>query len=149
MFFWQRNKRELKIRYQLSDTHGVFWPEIDSSTRAYELWLTTCFELFILNPTQDGYLEYNFSPNTNWDCYLFNSYRSPNPVQRFDVPNPCMTVPEIGVLEVELTLPWESERYLSNPTAVIEDDHGLNFYAYKHAPERADFHFQDGLSLQL
>lgn len=43
--------------------------------RTDELWRTTCFELFLRRPGQEGYLEFNFAPSGQWAAYGFDGYR--------------------------------------------------------------------------
>lgn len=38
--------------------------------RTLKLWEKTCFELFIKN-NRDEYLEFNFSPRFEWNCFYF------------------------------------------------------------------------------
>lgn len=38
--------------------------------RVMKLWEKTCFELFIKNES-DSYVEFNFSPNFEWNCFYF------------------------------------------------------------------------------
>ena len=66
----------LKVRYELQgDTETLMLPLVDEPARRDRLWQTTCFELFIRRPEGDSYLEYNFSPSTEWALYRFAAYR--------------------------------------------------------------------------
>ena len=44
--------------------------------RILKLWEKTCFELFIKNKS-DQYIEFNFSPNFEWNCFYFNKQGDP------------------------------------------------------------------------
>jgi hypothetical protein len=44
--------------------------------RADGLWRRTCFELFLLDPASEAYLEFNFSPSGQWAAYRFDGYRT-------------------------------------------------------------------------
>src|SRR3954467_14639798 len=50
-------------------------PAICAPRRADGLWQHTCCELFIAERAGKGYVEFNFSPSTEWACYGFSSYR--------------------------------------------------------------------------
>jgi hypothetical protein len=43
--------------------------------RTDELWLHTCFELFLLDPESGAYREFNFAPSGRWAAYSFDGYR--------------------------------------------------------------------------
>jgi hypothetical protein len=57
-------------------------------TRADELWKHTCCELFLLNPADGSYLEFNFSPSGRWAAYHFDAYREG--MRKFEVQRPCI-----------------------------------------------------------
>ena len=40
------------------------------------LWKSTCFEVFLLDPSKGAYLEFNFAPSGQWAAYQFDGYRS-------------------------------------------------------------------------
>jgi hypothetical protein len=44
--------------------------------RSYGLWERTCFELFLRQPDDERYYEFNFSPSGEWAAFGFDSYRS-------------------------------------------------------------------------
>jgi len=56
--------------------------------RADGLWKTTCFELFLLDPDDGSYLEFNFSPSGQWAAYRFDSYREG--MRPLEVQRPCI-----------------------------------------------------------
>ena len=45
-------------------------------SRVMKLWEKTCFELFIKNGA-GSYLEFNFSPNFEWNCFYFKNKGDP------------------------------------------------------------------------
>ncbi len=47
-----------------------------AKNRTLNLWEKTCFELFIKNES-DEYVEFNFSPNFQWNCFYFKKPGSP------------------------------------------------------------------------
>lgn len=116
------------------------------SKRQDELWKSTCFEAFVAI-SQNNYIEFNFSPTGNWNCYRFSGYREN--MRQFS---------EIELLDFTI-LSNNSENQgnyhcrmsvkLANPlpiskmgmTAVIQTTNGnINYWALKHGGEKADFH---------
>ena len=66
---------KLEANFHVGDELDLRWPEFQAMTRASKLWQSTCFELFVGNPDQAGYLEFNFSPSGQWNCFSFSDYR--------------------------------------------------------------------------
>jgi hypothetical protein len=65
----------LEYRYTLvGDLSRVDFPVMREGRHADRLWTRTCFECFFLSP--DGqYVEFNFSPSSEWAVYEFKGYR--------------------------------------------------------------------------
>ena len=67
---------KLKLNYQVvGDTSKYHFPSKTTQQRANNLWLDTCFELFIANRNEDSYWEINISPSTKWNSYHFTRYK--------------------------------------------------------------------------
>lgn len=68
----------LVLQYQFSaDLTEITWPApSEKPQRKDKLWQQTCMELFIAEKNSERYFEFNFSPNGDWQCYEFLSYRS-------------------------------------------------------------------------
>lgn len=47
-------------------------PLNESSNRIIGLWKKSCFELFLRSGNPQEYLEFNLSPNGDWNCFIFN-----------------------------------------------------------------------------
>lgn len=45
-------------------------------SRADGLWHRTCFEVFLMDPTNGSYIEFNLSPSGQWAAYRFDRYRT-------------------------------------------------------------------------
>jgi len=52
------------------------------------LWHHTCFEVFLRDPADGAYLEFNFSPSGQWAAYQFDGYRAG--MRELDVPKPSI-----------------------------------------------------------
>ncbi|MDD0853177.1 hypothetical protein HBN50_08715 [Halobacteriovorax sp. GB3] len=147
-------KKGLSIKFQLQSIHDdliqlsyeiigdspLFHSSNSKEKRQRELWMETCFELFL--KSKDGhYLEFNFTHDGRWNCYEFASYRS-------------------DLLEAKIQGPvafyWNGERSFDtkinlspynlddfdffNATAVLSYDYNQEFLALDHPQERPDFH---------
>lgn len=148
LFWWQQVESKLLLKYQLTPWHDVIWPTNKESQRSYELWRSTCFELFVAKENGTEYLEYNFAPDGRWDAYHFTSYRAPSSPERLPMKEPIIRS-QPGILEVELERPWQTYPLRANATAVIEDRTGVHYFAYCHNREKPDFHCPQALTLKL
>ncbi|MDQ3471354.1 MAG: hypothetical protein M3428_03090, partial [Pseudomonadota bacterium] len=65
-----------KIWFCVSAPVGRFViPEPQEPARADGLWRTTCFEMFLKQPGDDAYREWNFAPSGAWAAFDFSGYR--------------------------------------------------------------------------
>jgi hypothetical protein len=139
--------RQLALRYLVSgDTAAILLPRSRPSGRADGLWQHTCFEAFLANPP--GYLEFNFSPSTEWAAYRFDSHRSGMREARIMPPT---IQPLIGFdrfeLRAELAMPVLGPMGLA---AVIEEKDGnISHWALAHPDGEPDFHHPDAFQLAL
>ena len=139
--------RILSLRYLVGgDTAALLLPRTRPSARADQLWQHTCFEAFLANPP--GYLEFNFSPSTEWAAYRFDSHRSGMREAQI-MPPKVETL--IGFdrfeLRAELAMPVLGPMGLA---AVIEEKDGtISHWALAHPPGEPDFHHQDCFALEL
>src|SRR5690606_14757641 len=124
LFNYERHEDILILSYTLNDSNGVIWPKKKHSERAFELWKTTCFEFFTKDEHSEKYYEFNFSPSSQWDAYLFESYRSPSPPKRAKDCQVDFLKIENPSLQVKIKLPI-SATLLANASAVIEDQNGI------------------------
>jgi hypothetical protein len=144
----------LKITFRISGKVAqVNLPSMMTSARADGLWQATCFELFLRDPDDAAYLEFNFSPSTRWAAYKFDDYRA----GMTDWPLAaapmifCDADDSLFALEVTLALP----EILTEPvdvalSAVIEERDGTkSYWALRHPPGPPDFHHRDCFALTL
>jgi hypothetical protein len=150
---------EVLLRYLVRGS-GLLLPEAQAPARADELWMTTCFEMFVMpDDGGDAYFEFNFSPSTRWAAYAFNGYRAamrdvalavePH-VEREPPAEPEDGEPHY-VLEAEVdfsAIPAGALRV--GLTAVIEEVDGTkSFWALAHPSPEPDFHHADSFVLEL
>ena len=145
----------LWLRYVL----GVPEPLLHTPTPANEertdgLWKTTCFELFVRRPGEEGYIEYNFSPSSQWAAYRFDRYREGSAYLEW------ASFPEIALdlgathfaLEADVVLPsaYQNVALELALTAVIELVDGTkSYWSLNHPPGAPDFHHPDCFALAL
>ena len=141
------NPRQLALRYLVSgDTAALRLPRPRPPGRADRLWEQSCFEAFLANPP--GYLEFNFSPSTEWAAWRFAAHRS---AMREAAIMPPAIETLIGFdrfeLRAELTMPVLGPIGLS---AIIEEKNGDKaWWALRHPPGEPDFHHPDCFALEL
>jgi predicted GIY-YIG superfamily endonuclease len=139
----------LRIRYRLTGRiHVLRVPSRSERTRRDNLWQHTCFEAFLA--TNGGYLEFNFSPSTEWAAYRFSGYREG--MSELDA-----TAPKITVSTTDYALELTAEVALPEPpirlglSAVIEEIDGTkSYWALRHPRgDKPDFHHPDCFALEL
>jgi predicted GIY-YIG superfamily endonuclease len=131
--------------------HGEapFVPPPAAAVRTDALWSTTCFELFIMRDDGHSYLEFNFSPSSQWAAYRFESYRASGK----DLP---MAPPTIEAVENGVRVSADISKFAPSGArlglaAIIEEKDGTkSYWALAHPdPEKPDFHHPAGFVLEL
>lgn len=138
---------DLRLRYIVEGAEALLLPAPGPAERVDGLWRTTCFELFLRPAEQSGYLEFNFSPCSNWAAYRFDGYRSGMAT---------MTMPGTPAIAIEGNDPFTLVARLKMDAelrhadlamavaAVIEETDGTkSYWALAHAPGPPDFHHPD------
>lgn len=136
IFYWQ----DPRARILFADRHN--------NERRYELWKTTCFEVFLQPAGQEEYIEINIAPTGEWDAYTFTRYRQPQPPQRSE----CITLLHFdwrsNGLEAQFAFAGKHMEWRCSLTAVIElQDHSKHYLALKHATDKPDFHHHESFIL--
>lgn len=130
------------------DLSRLILPPPEEPVRANDLWMTTCFELFV-GGEDEAYREYNFSPSGQWAAYDFAAYRE-------------LTRNSDALVDIEtshdhktLMLVAKVTSHVAKPariglTAVIaERDGALRYWAVAFAPGKPDFHAEATRALLL
>lgn len=145
---------ELILAYRISgDVSALEIPVQSNPDRIDELWKSTCFELFIGNFEDDGYLEFNFSPSRQWAAYQFAGYRSD--MIDLDTEAPIITVAQTAdalTLIAKIMLPdvWQGRSLRAGISAVIATKTGdISYWAAAHPAGKPDFHHKDCFAVQL
>jgi hypothetical protein len=131
---------DLLLTYHVRGYDGVVVPDWLSSTRADQLWRTTCFELFLLFDDDERYVEFNFSPSTQWAAYAFHGYRDGMTPLFRDI-DPHIERSADGI-EVDCDLGGLPNGELRMAlSAVLEEEGGVkSYWALAHPPGPPDFH---------
>jgi hypothetical protein len=158
----------LIIKYELlGEVDKILYPnQTDRSQRAEGLWDNTCFELFVKPIKSENYLEFNFSPSNQWNCYHFSTYRTDmTKYLKEDQINMNVDIQENSIsLEVEINT--MDDTFLENfnedkifyqanlSSLIVFNEEGTDFkkkyhYAYTHNDVFPDFHNHEKFSIFL
>lgn len=140
------------MRFELEGAfERILFPPEMAAARADDLWRHTCFEAFVRVPGEESYLEFNFSPSSQWAAYGFTGYREGmTPVAADPL---IKTGRGSGSFEIQIKLglrlsdaaPWRL-----GLTAVVEELDGTkSYWALAHAADRPDFHRAESFVLEL
>lgn len=147
----------LSLSFTLSgNLERIEWPPPSPvHERKDELWLRTCFEVFVAQSGQEQYWEFNFAPSGDWNSYRFSTYR-----RRSDgvvLPH----VPTVraalrahqAVMQIDVALPIEI--HATDPlqigiAAVVKDHVGsIEYFALTHQAAKPDFHQRNSFVLGM
>jgi len=151
-----RSQEGLTLTYRLAPVAGVVIPGKGSGVRRDALWEHTCFEAFLRAGLSEGYLEFNFSPSTDWAIYHLNAYR--RGLRAAEAITPMLEVrQDDDALEVRARVSLAGVTELAAETAwqlglcaVIEETGGAkSYWALAHPPGKPDFHHADCFALML
>ena len=141
---------ELALVYRVSGaSRGLYWPPPAKPAQVDGLWRRTCFEAFV--GAGPGYLEFNFSPSSEWAAYRFTGYRA-GMANAADVAAPRIETRVDGAtfeMTVWLNLPPDTAGPLG-VSAVIEETSGrVSYWALAHPPGKPDFHHSQSFAMEL
>ena len=134
----------LRLRWRIEGAQALVVPPFAGKGRAEGLWQTTCFELFLQVPGEQGYTELNLSPSDRWNAYDFTGYRE-GMVERAFPREPACTLRKGEALAIfDAAVPASAlppAPWRLNMTAVIEEQGGVkSYWAIAHPPGKPDFH---------
>ncbi len=117
-------------------------------SRAIGLWNQTCFECFLKSNQDHQYIEFNFSPSHDWNCFHFLSLSDELKewgqvkdivIESKITSNTIVLMAKIDLKHLPSALQNTHELKIST-TAVISTDKGLSYWAIKHMDDRPNFH---------
>lgn len=146
----------LVLRYELrGDPAKIVMPRTTAPVRRDELWRHTCFEAFVRPHGSNAYVEFNFSPSTEWAAYGFDGYRAGmkalDSLQalRIEVDADAACCALAVTLDLAGILPGQSA-WCVGLSAVIEEAGGRkSWWALAHPPGKPDFHHADCFAMML
>jgi hypothetical protein len=145
---FERDGLLLWLRFVIwGEVDQIAWPAGAEPDRADDLWRHTCFEAFV--ETEDGYVEYNLSPSSQWASYRFDG-----PRMGMRAADEVATVEgldgawDMVALEARIELPHGAKGL--GLSAVIEAaDGSMSYWALAHPSDKPDFHHPDSFVLDL
>ncbi|MBA2772217.1 MAG: DOMON-like domain-containing protein [Sphingomonas sp.] len=141
-----------KIWFCVSAPVGRFViPEPQEPARADGLWRTTCFEMFLKQPGDDAYREWNFAPSGQWAAYDFAAYREYPANADVGFAPEILLQDNLTWWQVGVTVPVEEGPWQLGLSAVLEEQDGTkSYWAIAHpAGEKLDFHAPDCFAAKL
>lgn len=154
------NSESVYISYRIKKNLPLI--DLGSSTpnkaRRVSLWEKTCFELFIKNKN-DQYIEFNFSPNFEWNCFYFN--KKGDALKEWEqMPRPetdILLSSEHFFLFVDIRKEFFPKGFFeigselsAGITSVIKDTSGsMSYWALSHADTRPNFHHFDSFKYKF
>lgn len=140
-FSSQLKEKKIFLRYELiSDDDPIMPLPVNNPAPADNLWQHTCFELFCKKVDTQSYLEFNFSPSGEWNCYHFENYREG--MKKIELLEAPIIEYHHTHLNVELNIPENYVSYFDqlHPCAVIEFKNEKKYLACDHLKSVPDFH---------
>lgn len=146
-----QNDESLFVSFRINE--GLPLIDLGSSTpkkeRIVKLWEKTCFEFFLKNE-KNSYVEFNFSPNFEWNCFYFEKKGDPlKEWERMDRPtteillslNDYFLVAELRKELFPKGFFDQKSKLEIALTSVIKNKKGeLSYWALAHADARPNFH---------
>jgi hypothetical protein len=130
---------------------GIFWPALVASpSRVDGLYRSTCFEIFIARGPD--YVEYNFSPSSDWCGFAFSSYRirhsvddtifCPLSIKSYESEDHGRVEGTIDLQPVLRALSWDETKnpLMLGMSAVLKISDRTSYWALSHDGDKADFH---------
>jgi hypothetical protein len=122
--------------------HRFVIPEATESSRADELWKTTCFEAFLRPLGEEGYREWNFAPSGEWASYEFSAYRENMSPAEVDA-EPYIRMEDNftwWAVGATIAIPADTNWQLGLSAVLEEKDGTKSYWALAHPGEKPDFH---------
>ena len=153
-----REQGLLKVKYLLTGrTDDILLPNpVPNPGRKAELWLATCFELFLAIPDQPQYWEFNLSPSGEWNAFRMDAYRRigfQEEEKIREIRQEFRCDPSRFRLDavIDLSPILETDDPIqAGVTGVIQTRDGHETYwAISHPGMQADFHLRESFTLAL
>lgn len=148
-----RRGQEIECAWRIEgDLDRVNWQGPETG-RHDNLWQHTCLELFIGQPGQLSYTEFNLSPAGGWNAYHFDDVRlGMARTDQFMLTSTSLgTTPTARIVRAQLgTVNTSANALQVGISAVVEGTDGsLHYYALAHESGKPDFHLRANHLLYL
>ena len=138
----------ISLTFELNgDIDRIQWPALSSSPkRTMDLWQATCFELFISNPNEDAYHEFNLSPSGNWYSFRFSGYRADMTASdqlRLNTMEQSRNINQITIhVDIECLTPGNMTDLfqVGLSTVLLDESAQQHYFALGHKGAKPDFH---------
>lgn len=128
------------FRFSVEGVDDLVLPKPRPARRADGLWRHSCFEAFVALGGEQ-YVEFNFSPSTQWAAYRFNGYRGDMRPEPAEVEISLEAGEGRLALEAALRCDALSGGAALGLSAVIEEQGGRkSYWSLGHPPGAPDFH---------
>ena len=127
------------FRFLVEGADDLILPDLQAAERTNDLWKQTCFEAFVrLGGT--NYIEFNFSPSSQYAAYRFDDHRS----GMREEPAEVETWLDAGETWIALEAAVRCEALTAGSSlglsAVIYERDGTSYWALGHPEGAPDFH---------
>ncbi len=141
---FQETPETLIFKWSPSSTDKLVLPPHSEQNRVIGLWESTCFEVFLKNIKNGHYLEFNFSPSTDWNAFTFETYRSELKELPFSAPSMNFDGKSFEVILLKSQIPDEFNEPGHRAhwmTSVLKfEDGSIHYLAPSHPEDAPDFH---------
>ena len=147
----------LSIEYQLLgdlDSVAIASPAVAPS-RKFELWESTCFELFIGVLGDRNYWEFNLSPSGDWNVFHLNDYRQglrdeiAFTMLPFNVDRSANSLALKLEFDLSQIISIDRQIEVSIATVIRSTQDKISYWALTHIGEEADFHSRDSFIIKI
>lgn len=138
----------------ISPPDRILLPTPQAPAATDGLWQYTCCEAFIAADDGPAYLEFNFSPSSQWAAYRFTAYRERDAgfIALTGPAITCRLQPDGFLLEARLPpdmLPAGNMLHLGLCGVIETNDGHKSYWALRHCAPRPDFHLRQSFTLTL
>ncbi|RPF72598.1 DOMON-like domain-containing protein [Aurantiacibacter spongiae] len=134
----------MRVRWRIDGPGKLVVPRFAGRGRADNLWETTCFEMFVQQPGDTGYSEFNLSPSERWAAYDFTAPREGMSERDFAREPDCAMRMGQAMAIFDAALPrsqMPEPPFAVGLAAVIEEEGGVkSYWSLCHNSEKPDFH---------
>jgi len=142
--------KAINLTFQLDgEIDKIQWPALSlSPKRTMDLWQATCFELFICDPDENAYHEFNLSPSGDWHSFRFSDYRTDMATSdqlRLGAMKQSRHIDRLTIhADIERLIPGNVATLfqIGLSTVLLDQSGQQHYFALSHAGPKPDFHYR-------